>query len=400
MHNLKHLFFNHVAQTSDSPLAIQVTKAQGVKIFDFEGKDYIDLISGVSVSNLGHNHPNIINAVQDQLGKYMHLMVYGEFVEEPQVLLANTLASILPPNLETTYFLNGGSEAIEAALKIAKRYTRRHEIVSFKNAYHGSTVGALSLMHDSYFKNAFEPLVPGHKHIRYNDFEELSEINFKTAAVVVEPVQGEAGVICPDPGFLEALSKRCQEVGALLIFDEIQTGFGRTGKMFAFEHSNAKPDMLVLAKALGGGMPLGAVISSKEIISCLISSPVLGHITTFGGHPISCAAGLASLSFLLENNNLINETNEKADLFIAKISGSKLVKTIRHKGLLMAVDFESKDLLKKSIPLFIKNGLITDWFLFNETSFRISPPLTITFDEIEDATRRIKLTLNELENIY
>ncbi len=397
MSNIKQLFFEHIAQTSESSLGLQIEKALGVKLFDKDGKDFIDLISGVSVSSLGHNNPSIVNAVIDQAKKYMHLMVYGEFIEEPQVKLAYELSNLLPENLSKTYFLNSGSEAIETALKISKRFTGRSEIVSFKNAYHGSTIGALSLMHDSYFKNSFTPFIPGHKHLSYNNFEDLLKINEKTAAVVIEPVQAEAGIILPVHGFLQAVKDRCQETGSLLVYDEIQTAFGRTGKMFGFQKTGVIPDIIVLAKALGGGMPLGAVVGSNKIMSCLTTNPSLGHITTFGGHPVSCAAGLASLKYLMNNILLIDQCEQKEALFIENLKNNLLVKEVRSAGLLMSIDFKSTDLLKKSIPLFIKNGILTDWFLFNDTSFRISPPLTITMDEINDASARINKTLEQLK---
>lgn len=391
----RQLFLNHVAQTSDSPLMLEVERAEGVYLFGPNGEKHFDLISGVSVSNVGHSHPKVVDAVKQQVDKYMHLMVYGEFIQNPQVQLATKLASLLPKSLDSVYFLNSGSEAIEGAMKLAKRYTGRTEIVSFKNAYHGSTQGSLSIMGGETFKQAFRPLLPDVRHLDYNNTEQLNQITSKTACVIVEPIQGEAGVVLPKDNFLSQLRERCSRVGALLVFDEIQTGLGRTGKMFAFENYNVTPDILVLAKALGGGMPLGAFIASKEIMWSLTNNPVLGHITTFGGHPVSCTAALASINVIIDEN-LINSVNKKEKIFREILEKHPLVKEVRSKGLLMAVELGSFDKMLDLVKFGVKNGFITDWFLFCDTSFRISPPLTITEEECRLAAELIVKGLDEI----
>lgn len=391
----RQLFLNHVAQTSDSPLMLEVERAEGVYLFGPNGEKHFDLISGVSVSNVGHSHPKVVDAVKQQVDKYMHLMVYGEFIQNPQVQLATKLASLLPKSLDSVYFLNSGSEAIEGAMKLAKRYTGRTEIVSFKNAYHGSTQGSLSIMGGETFKQAFRPLLPDVRHLDYNNTEQLNQITSKTACVIVEPIQGEAGVVLPKDNFLSQLRERCSKVGALLVFDEIQTGLGRTGKMFAFENYNVTPDILVLAKALGGGMPLGAFIASKEIMWSLTNNPVLGHITTFGGHPVSCTAALASINVIIDEN-LINSVNKKEKIFREILEKHPLVKEVRSKGLLMAVELGSFDKMLDLVKFGVKNGFITDWFLFCDTSFRISPPLTITEEECRLAAELIVKGLDEI----
>ncbi len=391
----RQLFLNHVAQTSDSPLMLEVERAEGVYLFGPNGEKHFDLISGVSVSNVGHSHPKVVDAVKQQVDKYMHLMVYGEFIQNPQVQLATKLASLLPKSLDSVYFLNSGSEAIEGAMKLAKRYTGRTEIVSFKNAYHGSTQGSLSIMGGEVFKQAFRPLLPDIRHLEYNSFEQLSQITSKTACVIVEPIQGEAGVILPKDNYLNQLRERCTQVGALLVFDEIQTGLGRTGKMFAFENYNVTPDILVLAKALGGGMPLGAFIASKEIMWSLTNNPVLGHITTFGGHPVSCTAALASINVIIDEN-LIHNVSKKEKIFREILEKHPLVKEVRSKGLLMAVELGSFDKMIKLVKFGVEKGFITDWFLFCDTSFRISPPLTITDEECRLAAELIVKGLNEI----
>ena len=391
----RQLFLNHVAQTSDSPLMLEVEKAEGVYLFGPNGEKHFDLISGVSVSNVGHSHPKVVDAVKQQVDKYMHLMVYGEFIQNPQVQLATKLASLLPKSLDSVYFLNSGSEAIEGAMKLAKRYTGRTEIISFKNAYHGSTQGSLSIMGGEMFKQAFRPLLPDVRHLEYNNIEQLSQITSKTACVIVEPIQGEAGVVLPKDNYLNQLRERCTKVGALLVFDEIQTGLGRTGKMFAFENFNVSPDILVLAKALGGGMPLGAFIASKEIMWSLTNNPVLGHITTFGGHPVSCTAALASINVIIDEN-LIDTVSKKEKIFRDILEKHPLVKEVRSKGLLMAVELGSFDKMIKLVKFGVEKGFITDWFLFCDTSFRISPPLTITDEECRLAAELIVKGLNEI----
>jgi acetylornithine/succinyldiaminopimelate/putrescine aminotransferase len=392
----RQLFLNHIAQTSETPLALEIEKAEGVYLFDTSGKKYIDLISGISVSNVGHSHPKVIAAIKEQLDKYMHVMVYGEYVQSPQVQLAKALADNLPSNLSSVYFVNSGSEAIEGAMKLGKRFTRRTEIISFKNAYHGSTQGSLSIMGNEEFKNAFRPLLPDTKQIEFNNFSHLKEITLRTACVIVETIQGEAGAIVPEKDFLKKLRERCNEVGALLVADEIQTGFGRTGKLFAFEHYNFIPDILCIAKGMGGGMPIGAFISSKKIMNSLTNNPILGHITTFGGHPVSCAASLATMKILLEEK-LIGEVEKKEQLF-RKLLVHQKIKSIKGKGLLLAVEFDSYEQNKSIIDKCIEKGVITDWFLFNSHSMRIAPPLTISEEEIIKACKIIMDVIsNEME---
>jgi len=381
MSTLRQLFLKHVAQTSESPLALEIEKAEGIYMYDKSGKSYIDLISGVSVSNIGHRHPKVVEAVKNQVDKYMHLMVYGEYVQSPQVELAEKITSILPSQYESVYLVNSGSEAIEGAMKLAKRYTGRTEIIAFKNAYHGSTHGALSLLGDEFFKNSFRPLLPDVNFLNFNNETDLSRITERTACVVVEPIQGEAGIIIPENDFLIKLRNRCTETGTLLIFDEIQTGFGRTGKLFAFEHFNVLPDVFTIAKGMGGGMPIGGFVSSNEIMQVFKTNPVLGHITTFGGHPVSSAAALASLNVLL-NDNIIDDVERKSLLF-KKYLVHKEIKSIHGKGLFLAVELQDFDFLLKVLNKSIELGLVFDWFIFSDKHFRIAPPLNITDDEIK-----------------
>jgi acetylornithine/succinyldiaminopimelate/putrescine aminotransferase len=379
----RQLFLRHLAQTSDAPLALEIERAEGLYLYDTEGTKYIDLISGISVSNLGHRHPNVMRAIAEQSEKYLHTLVYGEFVLSPQVKLAKKLAALLPDNLDCAYFVNSGTEATEGAIKLAKRYTGRKNLVSFKNAYHGSTNGALSLMSDDYFTAAYRPLLPGVRHLEFNNFDELSKIDETCAAVIVEPIRAEGGVELPLENYLEALRNRCTETGTLLVFDEIQVGCGRTGKMFAFEHYNVVPDILLLAKGFGGGMPIGTFISSREIMSSLTHDPVLGHITTFGGHPLSAAAALATMSTLEENyDELINTVPAKEKLFRTLLQDNPKIKEIRSAGLFMALQLDNFDQLSKVIRSCIDKGLITDWFLFNASAMRIAPPLIIKEEEI------------------
>ena len=391
----RELFFRHLAPTSDSPLALEIERAEGIYLFGPNGKSYIDLISGISVSSVGHLHPHVVKAVTDQLGKYMHLMVFGEYIQSPQVRLAEKLASVLPPALQSCYFVNSGSEAIEGALKLAKRYTGRTKIFSFVNAYHGSSHGALSVMGNESFKRAFRPLLPDVHQLQFNNLTDISSIDNRTACVLVEPIQGEAGIIPATPEFLAALRKRCDETGTLLIFDEIQTGFGRTGKLFAFEHYGVIPDILALAKAMGGGMPIGAFISSSAIMNALSHSPVLGHITTFGGHPVCCAAALATLEVLI-NENLAAQVKEKEKLFIELLSNHYLVKEIRSCGLLMALELPDFETNKRVIDKAIEKGVIIDWFLFNPQSMRIAPPLIISKEQISTACKTICEAMDEV----
>lgn len=394
-YTLRDLFFRHVGQTSSSPLGLPIVKAEGVFLYT-EERRYLDFISGVSVSNVGHGRREVIDAVKQQMENYAHLMVYGEMIESPQVLHAQLLASILPESLQSVYYVNSGSEANEAAMKLAKRITGRRKLVSCRNAYHGSTQGALSLMDSEYFKGSFRPLLPMVDHIVFNDVSSLEVIDDKTAAVIIEPVQGEGGVQVPKPGFLEELRKKCDETGALLVFDEVQTGFGRTGKMFAFQKYGVVPDILTLAKALGGGMPLGAMVTSTERMSAWQSNPHLGHITTFGGHPVCCAAALASLKLLLEKD-WIGEVDRKSKKIYDALISHPAVKEIRASGLLLAVDVGDEEMAKKMLYLLLDEGVLTDWFLFQPTSFRIAPPLCITDQEIELGVEAVRRALDKLE---
>lgn len=389
----RQLFFNHLAQTSETPLALEIEKAEGIYLIDTSGKRYMDLISGISVSNVGHRHPKVLAAIQNQLDKYLHLMVYGEYIQSPQVQLAKLLAENLPEKLSSVYFVNSGSEAIEGAMKLAKRFTGRTEIISFKNGYHGSTHGSLSIMGNEEFKNAFRPLLLDIRHIEYNNVNDLKQITNRTACVIVETIQGEAGAIIPLTDFLKQLSERCNEVGAMLVEDEIQCGFGRTGKLFAFEHYNFVPDILCVAKGMGGGMPIGAFISSKKIMSSLTNNPILGHITTFGGHPVSCAASMATLKVLLEEK-LMEQVDSKEKLFRNLLFHPK-IKSVNGRGLLLSIEFESYEQNKKIIDACIEKGVITDWFLFNTKSMRIAPPLTITEEEIKVACKVILQSISE-----
>jgi acetylornithine/N-succinyldiaminopimelate aminotransferase len=392
--NQRELFLKHVAQTSPAPLALEIAKAEGCRMWDADGKEYIDLIAGISVCNVGHRHPKVLAAIQDQLNKYMHLIVYGEFVETPQVQYAKLLTDHLPATLNSVYFTNSGTEATEGAMKLAKRVTNRAEIVAFKNSYHGSTQGALSIMGDEYWRNAFRPLLPGVHHASYNSFEDLSLITTKTACVIAETIQAEAGVNAPLREWIQALRKRCTETGTLLILDEIQCGFGRNGSLWAFEQFDVVPDVLLLGKALGGGMPLGAFVANRELMWQLTENPVLGHISTFGGHPVCCAAGMAALQVLLEEK-LVDTVYEKEQLFRSLLQHPK-VEAIRSRGLMMTLVFDSFETNKKIIDACIANGVITDWFLFAANCLRIAPPLTITEEEIKKACAVIIGCLGEL----
>lgn len=392
----RQLFLQHLAQTSSTPLLLEIEKAEGVFMFDTKGNSIIDLISGIGVSNVGHRHPKVLEAIREQLDKYLHLMVYGEFIQAPQIKLAESLCSLLPPALNSVYFVNSGSEAVEGALKLAKRYTGRSKIISFVNSYHGSTHGSLSVNGNEAIKRAYRPLLPGIYNVPFNSDEVFKILDEQIAAVIIEPVQAEAGVIPAEKGFMSALEKKCKESGVLLIADEIQTGFGRTGTFWGFENYSITPDIVVCAKGMGGGMPLGAFISSGKIMEVLQKNPVLGHITTFGGHPVSCAASLATLKVILDEN-LLQSVVEKEKLFLERLK-HPLVKRIRAKGLLMAVEFESYEILKKVIDLAILKGVLTDWFLFCDNSMRIAPPLVINKKEIEQACAILTDSMNEIYN--
>lgn len=381
--NNRQLFLSHLAQTTDFPLMIEIEKAEGIYMYGPEGKSYMDLISGIGVSNVGHRHPKVIQAIQEQLEKYLHLMVYGEYIQSPQVKLAKALCETLPPSLDNVYLVNSGSEAVEGALKLAKRYTNRREIISCINAYHGSSHGSLSVGGNEIFKRAYRPLLPGIKNVAYGSFSQLDEITENTAAIIIETIQGEAGIKVACREYFQTLRRKCDETGTLLILDEIQAGFGRTGKFWAFEHFGIEPDILVCAKGMGGGMPIGAFIANQNIMGVFKNNPLLGHITTFGGHPVSAAASLATIQ-VIHDENLLQEVEEKADLF-KKLLVHPKIKSIRNKGLMMAVEFESFEVLKPIIDRAIEKGVITDWFLFCDDSMRIAPPLVITRKEIEKA---------------
>ncbi|HMR81869.1 MAG TPA: aspartate aminotransferase family protein [Niabella sp.] len=385
--NQRELFLRHVAQTSTAPLAIEIVKAEACTLTDSKGKEYIDLIGGISVANTGHRHPKVIEAIHKQLDAYMHIMVYGEFVESPQVQYATLLANNLPASLNSVYFTNSGAEAVEGAMKLAKRATNRTKIIACESSYHGSTQGALSIMGSEYWRNAFRPLLPGILHLPYNSREFIDAIDTDTACVILETVQAEAGVIAPAKSWLQAVRKKCTETGTLLILDEIQTGFGRTGKLWGFEHFDIIPEIVLLGKALGGGMPLGAFVADKALMMELADKPVLGHITTFGGHPVCCAAGLAAFEVLTEER-LFDTVAQKEQLFISLLQHEQ-IKAVRSYGLLMAVEFEDFETNKKVIDAVIAGGAVTDWFLFASNCLRICPPLTINEDEIRRACKII-----------
>ncbi len=389
----RQLFLHYLASTSLSPMMLEIETAKGIWMYDPKGKEYLDLISGVTVSYLGHNHPEIIQAVKDQVDKYLHLMVYGEFIQSPQVKYAEMLIKNLPPKLQSVYFVNSGAEAMEGAIKVSKKFTGRSEIIAFKNAYHGSTQGAMSLMSSEHLTENYRPLIPGIRFLHFNDLHDLDQITKKTACVVIEPVQAEAGVILPDHSFLLNLKEKCSQTGTLLVFDEVQTGFGRLGNLFACQLFKITPDIIVLAKSLGGGMPLGAFISSREIMSVLAVNPTLGHITTFGGHPVSCAAGLAALNILLREN-LSDTVQEKEGLFRKHLAHPSIVE-IRGRGLLLAIEFGNPEIMHRVIDKAFENGIITDWFLFCETAIRISPALTISNDEIRKASELLILSIEQ-----
>lgn len=391
--NQRELFLRHVGQTSPAPLALEIVKADCATLYDAAGKEYIDLIGGISVANIGHRHPKVIVAIQQQLDAYLHIMVYGEFVEAPQMQYAKLLTEYLPASLNSVYFTNSGAEAVEGAMKLAKRVTNRTQIIAFNQSYHGSTQGALSIIGDEYWRNAFRPLLPDVLHLAYNNFDSLNEITGQTACVIAETVQAEAGIKAPDTAWIQALRKKCVDTGTLLILDEIQAGFGRTGKLWGFEHFDIVPDILLLGKALGAGMPLGAFIADKKLMDAFTDNPVLGHITTFGGHPVCCAAGMAGMKALLEDG-WIGKVKGKEELFTSLLVHPK-IKTVRSFGLWMAVEFDSFETNKKVIDACIANGVLTDWFLFASGCLRISPPLIISEEQIEKACEIIIKACND-----
>ncbi|MCH5329656.1 MAG: aspartate aminotransferase family protein [Alistipes sp.] len=395
---LRSAFLRHVGQTSPSPMMIEAARAEGVFFYTPEGKPYYDLVSGVSVSNVGHGNPCVVRAVQEQAGRYMHIMVYGEIIERPQTEYAARMASLLPEPLDSIYFVNSGAEAVEGALKLAKRATHRTEIISMRRAYHGSTHGAMALMgapEGEEWKNAFRPLMPDVRSIEFNSFDDLRFITERTACVIAEPVQGEAGVRTPHEGYLQALRQRCDQTGAMLIFDEIQTGMGRTGTLFAMQKYGVTPDIVCMAKAFGGGMPLGGFAAAHDVMNLLTENPVLGHITTFGGHPVCCAAGLAALEYILDNR-LAEQAEEKGRLYEELLSGHPQVMEIRRSGLLAAVELGSAEKMFAMMRMFAEEGIMSDWFLYCDTAFRISPPLVISEEEIRDSAAIILRCLDRL----
>lgn len=383
----RQLFLRHIAQTSESPLMLEIERAEGLYLYDTAGKSYMDLIAGISVSILGHRHPEVQRAIQKQLEKYWHTLVYGEFVLSPQVQLATLLSKNLPDTLNSVYFTNSGTEAIEGAMKLAKRVTGRKHLIAAYNAYHGSTQGAMSLNSSTYFTKAYKPLLPNIDWLRYNNFDDIEKITKKTAAVVIEAVQAEAGIISPKKNYLKTIRERCNETGSLLILDEVQSGLGRTGKLWAFCRHQIVPDILVLAKGLGGGMPIGAFIADKKLMDKFTNNPVLGHITTFGGHPVSCAAALATLQTIL-TSDLIEQVARKEKLFLDNLK-HPMIKEIRSAGLWLAVELENFSVVQQVIQNCLKKGLLTDWFLFNDKCLRIAPPLTISEAEILKACKII-----------
>lgn len=401
MTQLKEDFYGFLAQTSKMPVGLEIVSAKGLWLKDVKGKKYLDLISGISVSNLGHGEPRVIKAIKEQAEKHTHIMVYGEYIQAKQVQFAKKICSLLPQSLNSVYFVNSGSEAVEGALKLAKRYTGRIEIISFSNAYHGSTHGALSVMGDETLKMPFRPLLPGISILPYNDIKALKSITKKTACVIIEPIQGEGGVIVPTNEFMKALEKQCRKTGALLIADEIQTGFGRTGKLFAFEHFNITPDIITIGKAMGGGLPLGGFVANRKMMETLTDNPPLGHITTFGGHPLCCASGLAALEVLMKER-LYEKAAKKEKLF-RRLLKHPAIKEIRGKGLMLAVEFNNEELCKAVIAQCIayansagRKGVIADWFLFCPTALRVAPPLIIKKEEINYAC---SIILKAIKNV-
>jgi acetylornithine/succinyldiaminopimelate/putrescine aminotransferase len=390
----RELFFKNLAQTSDFPMALEIVAAGGVYLIGPDGKKYLDLISGISVSNLGHGHPEVVNAVVHQARRNMHVMVYGEFIQGPQVQLADALHRYTHESLDSVYFVNSGSEAIEGAMKLVKRYTGRTEIICIENAYHGSSHGALSMIGGRHMQSGFHPLLPGIRRIRLNNFEDLNCITTETAAVFTELVQGEAGIREADPNWISALRKKTKETSSLLVFDEIQTGYGRTGSLFAFQRYQVVPDVLVLAKGMGGGMPLGAFMANQTIMAALKNDPILGHITTFGGHPVSCAASLSALQVIVREKYHL-QAQEKGSLFQSLLKHPK-IKEVRGIGLMLALELSNFEMVQKVIHLCIEKGLISDWFLFCDNSLRIAPPLTISEEEIREACRILLEAISEI----
>lgn len=389
----KDNFLNLLAQTNEHPYLIHVEKAEGIYIWDHSGKRYMDMIAGVAVNNIGHRHPKVVKAIKDQADKYLHVMVYGEFIQDAQNKLAFNLTQLLPEHLNCVYLVNSGTEANEGAIKLAKRVTGQYEIVSCRGSYHGSTQGSLSISGNETKKSAFRPLLPGVNFIEFNNEGDLKKITNKTAAVILETIQGDAGVRIPSRTFMQALRKKCDETGTILILDEIQCGMGRCGSFFAFEQFGIVPDILTLGKALGGGMPIGAFIANKSLMSALTHEPMLGHITTFGGHPVIAAAANACLN-ILQEENWIAEAEKKGQLLENILSGNSEIKEIRRAGLMFAIDMESSERVAQVVSKCLEKGLISFWFLSHPYSFRLSPPLSITEGEIKEAGRIILDAIN------
>jgi acetylornithine/succinyldiaminopimelate/putrescine aminotransferase len=392
--NDRQLFFQHLAQTSSAPLGIEVVKAEGSSLWDGQGKQYLDLIAGISVCNIGHRHPKVLKAIKKQLDDYLHVLVYGEMIQSPQVKYAALLTKNLHNSLNTVYFTNSGAEAVEGAMKLAKRVTGRTQIVAFKKSYHGSTQGALSIIGDEYWRNAFRPLLPDILHLEYNSMEALDLITERSACVIVEPLQAERGVFIPNKKWFKALHQKCKDAGVLLIVDEIQTGFGRTGTLWGFQQFKVVPDIVLLGKALGGGMPLGAFVANRKLMKSFMNNPVLGHITTFGGHPVCCAAGLAAFQVLLKDK-IVDVVHHKETLFHKYLHHPR-VKAIRSLGLLLAIEFENENACKRVVGSCIKKGVLTDWFLFAPHCMRVAPPLTISEKEIRKSCAIVAKAISEL----
>lgn len=390
----RQIFLNHIGQTSPAPLALEVVKATGSKLYDVNGKEYLDLIGGISVCNIGHGNKKVIEAVKRQADDFMHVMVNGELVLSPQTAYAKTLTDYLPSSLNAVFFTASGTEATEGAMKLAKRFTGRTQIAAFKNSYHGSTQGSLSIIGDEYWRNAYRPLLPDILHLDYNNFESLELITTQTACVIAESIQAEAGVIVPDKKWMKALRTKCTDTGTLLVLDEIQCGFGRNGTLWAFEQFDIIPDILLLGKALGGGMPLGAFIADKMIMNSFTNNPVLGHINTFGGHPVCCAAGLAAMQFLLEEK-VIDSVFDKEKLIVDRLHHLK-IKNVRSKGLMVAIEFSDFDENQKVINALLDRGFFSDWFLFAPQCLRIVPPLIISEEELIIACNAILEVVSEL----
>ncbi|HQW01903.1 MAG TPA: aspartate aminotransferase family protein [Saprospiraceae bacterium] len=388
-------FLRHVGQTSPEPDGFEVGYGEGIFLFDMEGIPFIDCISGIAVSSLGHGHPRIKDAIRKQLDLHLHTMVYGEHVQVPQVALAERLAQLLPAELDCTFFTSSGTEAVEGALKAARKYTSRYEIIACRQAYHGSTAGAESLRSDLTHIAGARPLVPGVMHIDFNDFDDLVKITDHTAAIIMEPVQGEAGAIVPSAGYLRAVRDRCHETGTLLILDEIQTGMGRTGSMWAFQQEEVIPDILLLAKAFGGGLPLGAFISSQKIMKVLSHDPILGHLTTFGGHPLSCAAGLEAIN-ILEENHLPARAVSLERIIRKKLEHHWALREVRGRGLMLALELKNPDNLFPAVKACRNEGLLVDWFLFNNRSLRFAPPLIISEEEVNLVCSKLVRALDSL----